>query len=144
MAPLIQALIGGASMGIAVALIVAAYMGESPSPYIGLGGDSVSPERVKVLGEVTVNRRFEITRDTVMFITRSMVSGTCPKNCEIIDLPSGYLDSAPGVYERGRKQIIPSIATPGPWVLTFSVKWEDRFGRTFTYPLVPLAIEVIP
>lgn len=130
-------------LAVAWAAVVAVYFYVPSSPYIGLGGDSVTPARVRVFDEVTVNRHFEITRDEVMFITRSMVRGTCPKDCEIIDLPSGYLDSAPGVYERARKQTIPSTPSPGTWVLTFSVKWEDRFGRPYTYPLVPLTIEVV-
>lgn len=140
----IPAIIRTACMVGAFSLIAFAYLDVPPSPMISLGGDSVTPHSVKALEAVTVSRNYEITRNDPMFVVRTMVQGDCSKNCEIIDLPSGYLLREPGVYRNHvRDHVIPSSAQAGAWVLQFSVQWQDRFGRTLTKPLPPLGIEVI-
>lgn len=145
MAPLIQALLGGASMGAATLLLAFAYLNELPSPYIPLGGDSVAPAQAKMFETVAVTRNYEITRAAPMFIVRTMTRGDCRASCEIVDLSSGHLLLPVGVYRNVvRDHIIPSSAQPGQWVLRFSVQWQDRFGRTLTAALPPLQIEVIP
>lgn len=137
--------IGVVSSLIGVALLAYAYMHPPPSPYVSTGGDSLNPEKVKVLGAVAISRNFLITRREPMFVVRTMVKGDCSVTCEIIDLPGGNLTLEPGAYHNViRDHSIPSFAQPGHWVLKFSIQWQDRFGRTLSAEMPPLAMEVVP
>lgn len=136
--------IGVISALIGLAFLGYAYLSTVHPPYISIGEDTITPKVVRVYGTITVSRNYEITRFEPMFILRTMVRGDCRANCEIVDLQSGHLSLPPGVYRNVvRDQVIPSGAQPGHWVLRYSVQWQDRFGRTLTAPLPPLAVEVI-
>lgn len=122
---------------------VTLYLYVPPSPYVPLGGDTVTPAKVKAGEHIAIKRYYRMTRDDTMLVTRSMVAGSCPKACEIIDLPSSSIVQAAGIHERTRDHLIPTTASPGRWVLRFAVHWEDRLGRTITMPMPDLEIEVV-
>lgn len=114
-----------------------------PSPYEPLGGDRVIPTTVRAGDHIAIRRHYRMTRDDTMTVTRSMVAGSCPRACEIIDLPSSSIVQTAGIYERTRDHLIPTTASPGRWILRFAVHWEDRLGRTITMPMPELEIEVV-
>ena len=135
--------IATAVMGCVSLAMVWAFLYVPPSPYVPTGGDSVDPVVSRADGVVYVTRRYEITRETPFRVSRRMVSGTCPVNCEVIDMTTSELFLKPGVYERRRPHVIPHQAGPGLWTLTFFIHYEDRLGRTITVPMPSLTIEVV-
>lgn len=125
-------------------MTIAFWMSTPSSPIEQLGGDTVSPERVRAGEIVTVTRNFRIIRNQAMSVSRTMILGDCEKRCEIVDLPSGHLTLAPGDYINiQREHVIPATTDPGEWRLVFSVNWQDRLGRTINERLPELTIEVV-
>lgn len=109
-----------------------------------LGGDSVTPKVVRVRDVITVTRNFRATRNTSVYVTRTLVRGDCRKSCEIVDLPSGELALEEGDYRNARREhYIPGLLQDGTWRLVFSIKWEDWLGRAHVLKLPELEIEVV-
>ena len=118
---------------------------EPPSPYVPYGTDSVEPSIIRVGDRIGIYRTFEITKKQPILITRSMIHGTCPYNCEIVGLTSDSIVLEIGKYEHLlRYHTIPSNVTPGTWTLLFTAHYKNILGRTFTKQLPSLQIEVVP
>ena len=135
--------IATATMGCLALGMGAAYLYVPPSPYVPTGGDSVDPVVSRADGVVYVTRHYDVTRPATMRITRRLISGTCPVNCDVIDLSSSELSLEPGSYARRRAHIIPHHIPPGRYVLKFDVIWQDRLGRDISAPMPPLEIEIV-
>ena len=132
------------SIGLVWVCSLAFYFYTPASPYIPLGGDTVTPSATRAEGVVTLLRNFEVTRRADIQITRQLIRGTCPRDCEAVDMPTSYLTIEPGTYARKRDLIIPRTAHAGKWQFHFHVRWDDHFGRTFSIALPVLDVEVIP
>lgn len=116
----------------------------APVPFEDLGGDSISPQKVKAGETVAIIRNLRVIRDTPMRVTRSMIKGDCRRSCEIIDLPSSVLTLQPGEYLNLRRDhIIPLLASPGMWRMAFAIHWEDNLGRGHHESLKDLSFEVL-
>ena len=110
-----------------------------------LGGDSVSPQLVRVGGTVTVTRNVRYNSTDEVRVTRSIVQGNCAQQCRTVDLPPTVVSRKPGLYvNSSRDHQLPQSVTPGHWRLEFTAYWLDRFGRSVPTPFQVLEIEVIP
>lgn len=124
--------------------LIGAFLYPRPAPIASMGGDSVSPAKVRTGSAVIVSRNLAITQAIPMHVNRTMVKGDCRKNCEIIDLTHGRLLLDEGEYRNlEREHIIPPQASPGVWRLKFSVGWSDAFGRQKSIELPELSFEVV-
>lgn len=121
------------------------YMQPADPPYVAVGQDSVIPVKVRAGDSVEIFRTFRIMRKQSIYIVRTMAHGDCTQTCEVMDLPSGYINLKPGEYVAiGRRQTVPLNTAPGFWVISFTAQWEDKLGRTFSVKLPELTIEVLP
>lgn len=142
-----------AALAISAGVLVAVAAGsaasfvveKSRSPYSPLGGDSVTPTRVRIGDKFVVSRSFRVTRQGAITVSRTMVRGDCNVSCEIVDLYTGALLLGDGEYRSIKREfIVPITAVPGAWSLEFAVHWDNAFGRSQTYKLPSLKIEVVP
>ena len=133
---------------VAVLLIWAAaylfWLYAFPSPIELMGGDTVTPQKVRAGERVSITRNFRVLRAEPLNVTREAIRGDCKKSCEVIDLTSSTMTLPPGEYRNVvREHTIPIHAEPGIWRLVFSVHWQGRFGRYVSESLPELTIEVI-
>jgi hypothetical protein len=117
----------------------------SQRPIEYLPDDVVGPPQVRAGGVVYVTRHYNRLTDATVTIRRRMESGDCKVRCDRIDLASSELKASPGYGLRSTRGIkIPAEAKPGKWRLLFSVEYKTLFGRTLSYEIPSIEIEVIP
>lgn len=117
----------------------------TPTPPYDVTASSIVPNHAKAGGTVVISRAIKARTGEPVIVTRFMVKGDCRIACEKFDLPSGYFQLDPGEYPDIRRKFkIPETAEIGRWQLLFVWNWRDIFGRSWTFPLPPLDLEVIP
>jgi hypothetical protein len=124
---------------------VAASFYPPTSPYRAVGIDRVVPTVARAGDRVAIFRNFDITRDSHVFIGRSMERLCGLDVCEVAPLKSDSLNLGKGPYrDLERIHVLPSPLTPGHWRFVFVSEYENLLGATLreTLPLIP--IEIVP
>jgi hypothetical protein len=116
----------------------------TPQPIRYVGGDSISPNILRPGQEFAVTRNFNVSRDVHVRITRVIITGDCSKQCDVLDISSGWSYLTKGEYRnRARHHVIPNRTSPGKYLFHTSIQWSDRIGYWHNMEAPPLALEIV-
>jgi hypothetical protein len=116
----------------------------TPVPIRYVGSDSISPGKLRAGQEFEVTRNFDVSRDIHVRIVRVIITGDCKKQCDVLDISSGWSYLKKGEYRnRARYHVIPNRTSPGKYLFHTSIQWSDRIGYWHDMEAPPLEFEVI-
>jgi hypothetical protein len=116
----------------------------TPVPIHYLSGDSISPNKLRAGQEFEVTRNFDVSRDVHVRIVRVIITGDCRKQCDVLDISSGWSYLKKGEYRnRSRYHVVPNRTLPGKYLFHTSIQWSDRIGYWHNMEAPPLALEIV-